>query len=116
NLISDMLNDLQESIDIAFAAGVKKDNIIIDPGIGFAKTTKDNLLVLNQLERFKQLGYPILLATSRKRFIGRVLDLPANQRDIGTGATTCMGVMKDAHMVRVHDVKTNVELSKMMDA
>lgn len=116
SLIDDMIQDLNESIDIAIRAGVPKENIIIDPGIGFAKDAKENLIVMNNLERFTKLGYPLLLATSRKRFIGNVLDLPAVERDNGTGATTCLGIAKGAHMVRVHNVKVNVEMAKMMDA
>ncbi len=116
DLIIDMIADLEESIAIALKAGVPNEQIIIDPGIGFAKTAEHNLLVMNQLERFSKLGYPLLLGTSRKRFIGHILDEPAENRDIGTGATTCMGIMKGAQMVRVHDVKTNWQLAKMMDA
>ncbi|MFC2948851.1 dihydropteroate synthase [Virgibacillus sediminis] len=116
SLIDDMKSDLQESIDIARRAGVKEENIILDPGVGFAKTAEGNLAVMNHLEEFTQMGYPLLLATSRKRFIGSVLDVPAEERDIGTGATTCLGIVKGAHMVRVHNVKVNAELVKMMDA
>ncbi|WP_101934224.1 dihydropteroate synthase [Virgibacillus dokdonensis] len=116
DLIPDMLTDLEESINIALDAGVLHEQIIIDPGIGFAKTAEHNLLVMNQLERFSELGYPLLLGTSRKRFIGHILDEPLQNRDIGTGATTCMGVMKGVQIIRVHDVKTNGQLAKMMDA
>ncbi|GGB51299.1 dihydropteroate synthase [Virgibacillus dakarensis] len=116
SLIDDMKQDLQESMEIAINAGVPEENIILDPGIGFAKTAADNLVVMNNLERFAELGYPVLLGTSRKRFIGGVLDLPAAERDIGTGATTCLGITKGVHIVRVHNVKINVELARMMDA
>ncbi|WP_233879991.1 dihydropteroate synthase [Virgibacillus halodenitrificans] len=116
SLIHDMKRDLKESIDIASDAGVQEDKIVLDPGVGFAKTAEDNLIVMNQLEQFVRMGYPVLLATSRKRFIGGVLDLPAEERDIGTGATTCLGITKGVQMVRVHNVKVNVELAKMMDA
>jgi len=116
SLIDDMKKDLQESIDIAVKAGVNKENIILDPGVGFAKSAKDNLVVMNNLEEFTDMGYPLLLATSRKRFIGGVLDLPPEERDNGTGATTCLGIVKGAHMVRVHNVKVNKELAMMMDA
>ncbi len=116
DLIHDMKIDLKESIDIALDAGVQEDKIVLDPGVGFAKTAEDNLIVMNQLEQFVRMGYPVLLATSRKRFIGGVLDLPAEERDIGTGATTCLGITKGVQMVRVHNVKVNVELAKMMDA
>ena len=117
DIIQDMITDLQESIDIAKEAGVKDEQIVLDPGIGFAKTIEDNYVVLSQLEQFrKQFPYPLLLATSRKSFITKVLDLPPKERDNATGATTCLGITKGANIVRVHDVKRNVELAKMMDA
>ncbi|GAB3054749.1 dihydropteroate synthase [Virgibacillus ainsalahensis] len=116
SLIDDIKNDLNESINIALKAGVKKENIILDPGVGFAKTAKDNMVVMNKLEQLVGLGYPFLLAASRKRFIGEVLDLPAEERDNGTGATTCLGIVKGAQIVRVHNVKANAELAKMTDA
>ncbi|WP_100011868.1 dihydropteroate synthase [Lentibacillus sediminis] len=116
SLIDDMKKDLAESIEIATKAGVAKDKIILDPGVGFAKTAEDNLRVMQQLEEFTGLGYPLLLATSRKRFIGGVLDLPASERDIGTGATTCLGIAKGAQIIRVHNVKVNRQLADMTDA
>lgn len=116
SLIADMKQDLAESIDIALKAGVSTHNIILDPGVGFAKTAADNLVVMNNLEQFADLGYPILLGTSRKTFIGKVLDVPPEDRDIGTGATTCLGITKGTQIVRVHNVKVNVELARMMDA
>ncbi len=94
DLIPDMLADLMESVKIAAEAGVTDENMILDPGIGFAKNYEDNLAVMNKLEVFSGLGYPALLATSRKRFIGRVLDLPPEERAEGTGATVCLGVQK----------------------
>ena len=116
SIIDDMKQDLEESIEIALKAGVKKENIIIDPGLGFAKSMEEHLIVMNRLEELHTIGYPILLATSRKRFIGHVLDVPAQERDNGTAATTCLGITKGVHMVRVHNVKLNVEMAKMMDA
>jgi dihydropteroate synthase len=116
SLIDDMKRDLQESIDISLRYGVAKENIILDPGIGFAKTVQDNITVMNQLEKFKALGHPLLLAASRKSFIGKILDVPADQRDNGTGATTCLGITKGVHMIRVHNVKLHKELVVMMDA
>lgn len=115
HLIQDMIQDLQESIDIVKAAGVKDDKIILDPGIGFAKDFHHNIQVMQNLEQFTQLGYPLLLGTSRKRFIGHVLDLPPEQRDEGTGATTCLGIQKGFSFVRVHNVSMNVKMAKMMD-
>ena len=115
HLIDDMITDLLESVSIVKAAGVKDENIILDPGIGFAKDFEDNIEVMKNLEQFKALGYPFLLATSRKRFIGRVLDLPPEERDEGTGATTCLGIQKGCDIVRVHDVRMNARIAKMMD-
>ncbi len=117
NLMDDILEDLKESIKIAKDAGVKDENIILDPGIGFAKTYEQNLETMNNLERFKELGYPILLGTSRKSMIGLALDLPVEQRVEGTVATTVIGIMKDAcDFVRVHDVLENSRAAKMTDA
>ena len=115
-LIPDMIADLMESVTIAKNAGVKDENIILDPGIGFAKTMDDNLVVMRNLEALVHLGYPLLLATSRKRFIGHVLDLPPTERMEGTGATVCLGIQKGCHMVRVHDVLEISRMAKMMDA
>ncbi|AST94469.1 dihydropteroate synthase [Sutcliffiella cohnii] len=117
NLISDMLEDLNESIEIVKAAGVTDDQIILDPGIGFAKTMEDNLKVMNHLDQITNLGYPVLLGTSRKRFIGAVLnDLPPAERMEGTGATVCLGIEKGCSIMRVHDVKEIARMAKMMDA
>lgn len=116
SLIDNMTQDLEESIQIALEAGVDNKNIILDPGIGFALDAEDNLVVMNHLEYFVKLGYPILLGTSRKSFIGKVLNVPVEERDIGTGATTCLAITKGVQIVRVHDVKLHIQLSKMMDA
>lgn len=117
SLIEDMVTDLQDSIDIVRRAGVKDKNIILDPGVGFAKELEDNYVVMRHLDKIiEQLSYPLLLATSRKSFISKVLDIPPKDRDNATGATTCLGIAKGAHIVRVHDVKRTVELAKMMDA
>jgi dihydropteroate synthase len=116
DLISDMISDLMESVAIVKRAGVKDENIILDPGIGFAKTVEHNLEIMRRLDEFTKLGYPLLLGTSRKRFIGHVLDLPVNERVEGTGATVCLGIVKGAHIVRVHDVLPIARMAKMMDA
>ncbi|HZW68697.1 MAG TPA: dihydropteroate synthase [Pseudogracilibacillus sp.] len=117
SLIDDMIVDLEASIKIAKDAGVPDENIIIDPGIGFALELEDNYLVMQELERFTEyFPYPFLLATSRKSFISKVLPNKAEERDNATGATTCLGITKGVHIVRVHDVKGTVELTKMMDA
>ncbi len=116
NLMKDVLKDLQESIDIALAAGVKPEQIITDPGIGFGKTLEDNLYVMNHVEELLDLGYPVLLGTSRKSMIGLTLNLPADQRAEGTLATTVMGVMKGCAFVRVHDVLANKRVVDMTEA
>lgn len=107
DFMEDVLSDLQGSIDTALKAGIKKENIVLDPGVGFAKSQEQNLLVTNKLERLHELGYPVLLATSRKSMIGQVLDLPKDERVEGTVATTVIGAMKGASIFRVHDVKEN---------
>lgn len=117
SIIDDMIVDLEESIAIAKERGVRDEQIIINPGIGFGKELEDNYVVLQQLEKITQhFSYPLLLATSRKSFISKVLPIPPEERDNATGATTCLGIMKGAQLVRVHDVKRTVELVKMMDA
>ncbi|WP_243525418.1 dihydropteroate synthase [Bacillus pseudomycoides] len=116
NLIVDMIADLYESVKIAKGAGVPDENIILDPGIGFAKTPEQNLEVMRNLEQLHVLGYPVLLATSRKSFIGHVLGLPVEERVEGTGASICLGIEKGCEMIRVHDVKEMARMAKMMDA
>ncbi|WP_439744525.1 dihydropteroate synthase [Bacillus pseudomycoides] len=116
NLMADMIADLYESVKIAKGAGVPDENIVLDPGIGFAKTPEQNLEAMRNLEKLHVLGYPVLLATSRKSFIGHVLDLPVEERVEGTGASICLGIDKGCEMIRVHDVKEMARMAKMMDA
>lgn len=117
NLIEDMIEDLKISINIALENGVKKENIILDPGVGFAKDFEDNIEVMRNLDKFKILGYPMLLGTSRKRFIGAVLDLEKpTDRVEGTVATTVMAAINGYDFVRVHDVKENYRAAKLTDA
>lgn len=113
NLMTDLNRDLLESVDIAINAGVSKEAIILDPGIGFAKDYAQNMAVMNHLEALQTLGYPILLGTSRKGFIGLTLDLPVTERVEGTVATTVIGIMKGASIIRVHDVRENKRAAKM---
>ena len=115
NLMRDVLDDLYQSINIAKNAGIKPEKIILDPGIGFAKTYEENLEVMNNLEKIVALGYPVLLAASKKRMIGFTLDLPVDERVEGTLATTVVGIMKGCHMVRVHDVLENKRVALMTD-
>lgn len=113
--IRDVLNDLYESISIAKKAGVADENIILDPGIGFAKDHNENLMMMRNLDKLVGLGYPVLLGTSRKRMIGTALDLPVEERMEGTGATVCFGIHHGCHMMRVHDVKEISRMAAMMD-
>lgn len=99
----------EKSLEIAKKAGVSADLIALDPGIGFGKTAEQNLYVMKHLDRFKSLGYPILLGTSRKSMIGKVLDVPPKERVSGTVATSVMGFMAGAQIFRVHDVRENRE-------
>ena len=107
---------LSESINIAIEAGIDKNKIVLDPGIGFGKTYEQNLEVLKRLGELKELGYPILLGTSRKSVIGNTLDLPPKERVEGTIATTVLGVRDGVDIVRVHDVEKNLRAAKMADA
>ncbi|MFC4737787.1 dihydropteroate synthase [Bacillus daqingensis] len=116
DLIADMKRDLSESIERCLRAGVKDDRIILDPGIGFAKSYEDNLLVMRRLGEFNELGYPLLLGTSRKSLIAKTLDLPVEERMEGTGATVCRGIDQGCSIVRVHDVKEISRMTRMMDA
>lgn len=116
HFVRDVLQDLFESIMLVKDAGVKDENIILDPGIGFAKDLKLNLEMMRNLDKLVSLGYPVLLATSRKSMIGHVLELPPGERMEGTAATICHGIQQGCQMVRVHDVKEMARTAKMMDA
>lgn len=116
NLRADMSADLKESIDLALAAGVKPANIILDPGIGFAKDFNENLQAMMLLDGLTEFGYPLLLATSRKKFIRTVLDLPADDVVEGTAATVAFGIAQGCQIVRVHDVSLIHRTVKMCDA
>lgn len=116
NYMSEIVGDLGTALNHAEAAGVKKEQIIIDPGIGFAKSYEQNLKVLKRLEELHCFGLPILLGTSRKSVIGLTLDVPVQERLEGTLATTVYGVMKRCAFVRVHDVKENVRVIRMAEA
>lgn len=116
NFQKDFLSDMKECIYIAKRAGVSDDKIILDPGVGFGKTYEHNLEIINHVDTMHELGYPILLGTSRKSVIGLTLDLPATDRVEGTLATTVVGVMKGCSFVRVHDIKENYRIIKMTEA
>jgi len=116
DFFTELIASLKKSIQVALDAGVERDNIIIDPGVGFGKTPEQNVEIVRRLAELKVLGRPILLGTSRKSFIGHVLDLPVDQRLEGTAATVAIGIANGADMVRVHDVAQMVRVVKMSDA
>ena len=107
---------LRKSIDLGIQSGISYDRFILDPGIGFGKTPAQNFQVLNRLEELKCLGYPLLLGTSRKSMIAKVLDLSPEQRALGTAATSVIGVMKGASLLRVHDIEENLQAVKITEA
>ena len=111
-----MAADLSETIQLAKKAGIEDGKIILDPGVGFAKTYEQNLEIIHSMKHLIKLGYPLLLGCSRKSVIGLTLDLPAEERLEGTLATTVMAVIKGCMFVRVHDVKENVRAIKMTEA
>lgn len=113
--IADQIAFFRRSIDIALAAGVPEADVIVDPGIGFGKTFEQNLETLARLDELAVLGRPILLGTSRKSMIGRILDLPPEERLNGTLATNVAGILAGAAIVRVHDVRPHVEAARVAD-
>ena len=115
NFMDEVIADLEESVGIAVAAGVAHDNIWLDPGIGFARNAIQNIWTMQGLDRISEMGYPVLLGTSRKSLIGNVLGLPVEERLEGTGATVCYGIEHGCHIMRVHDVKEIARMAKMMD-
>jgi dihydropteroate synthase len=116
DLLEDVKRELMLSVSLALGVGVADTAIILDPGIGFGKTVSQNLELLNRLDEIKALGYPVLLGSSRKSFIGFTLDLPPDQRVEGTAATIAIGIARGADIVRVHDVEVMVRVAKMADA
>ena len=107
NFTEDVVSDLRESVEIAVKAGISRDRIMVDPGVGFAKSYEQNLEIINKLNELCKLELPILLGTSRKSVIGLTLDLPSSERVEGTVATSVIGAMKGARFFRVHDIKEN---------
>ncbi|MFM8321261.1 MAG: dihydropteroate synthase [Chloroflexota bacterium] len=116
DLLADICRELLESVAIARQAGVPDEHIILDPGIGFGKTTEQNLELIDRLGEIRALGYPVLLGPSRKSFIGYTLDLPPDQRVEGTAAAVAVGIARGADIVRVHDVLPMLRVARMTDA
>lgn len=116
NFMPDMMREILECVAIAREAGVSDDKIILDPGFGFGKTPEQNLSLMNHLDSFCALPYPVLLGTSRKSTLGKVLDLPVDQRVEATITTTVLGVKAGCRIFRVHDVKANSRAMRMTEA
>lgn len=114
--LTDFLSDMRECVRLAEEAGIPKDKIILDPGVGFGKTYEMNLEIISRLDILHELGLPVLLGTSRKSVIGLTLDLPPQEREEGTLVTTVWAVQKRCAFVRVHDVKKNRRAIQMAEA
>jgi dihydropteroate synthase/2-amino-4-hydroxy-6-hydroxymethyldihydropteridine diphosphokinase len=115
DLLADIRRELQASVDLALSHGVQPEQILVDPGVGFGKTVSQNLQIVDELHLIKEMGYPVLLGTSRKSFIGYTLDLPPDERMEGTAATVAIGIDRGADVVRVHDVGPLVRVARMTD-
>jgi len=115
-LVAEVLADLEHALERALAAGVAEEDLVVDPGFGFGKTPDHNVTILRELDALRALGRPILLGTSRKSTLGRILDLPVEERLEATLATTALGIANGADMVRVHDVRANVRTARVSDA
>ena len=116
NYVEDVLTELSQCIEIALHHGVDKNKIILDPGVGFGKTYENNLEIIDKCDRIANMGYPVLLGTSRKSVIGLTLNNVAAERVVGTTATTVIGYERGCRIFRVHDVKENMEALKMAKA
>ena len=116
DIFTDIQTDLGQAISLAESQGIRRDKIIIDPGIGFGKTLEQNLAILDQLDRFEAFNLPLMIGTSRKSFIGRITEREESERKFGTAASVAIGIIRGAHLVRVHDVKEMVEVVRVADA
>ncbi len=116
DLMADVKAELQDSLDMAIGRGISPKRVILDPGIGFGKTVDQNLRLLHRLDEIKAMGYPVLLGSSRKSFIGYTLNQPPDQRLEGTAATVAIGIDRGADIVRVHDVREMARVARMTDA
>jgi dihydropteroate synthase len=116
DLMEELLASLRRSMAVADAAGVPSDRVLVDPGIGFGKTADQNLVVLRRLAEMDSLDRPLLVGTSRKSFIGRILDLPVDDRVEGTAATVAAAILRGADVVRVHDVRAMARVARVAEA
>ena len=116
DIFAEIDRDLNVAIAQAMGRGVRREQIVVDPGIGFGKTLDDNLAIINHLDRLTNFGLPLMIGTSRKSFIGRLTGQPASERILGTAASVAIAITRGAHMIRVHDVKEMVEVARVSDA
>jgi dihydropteroate synthase len=116
DLLADVARELREVVELALAAGVAPEHIILDPGLGFGKTVDQNLELLDRGDALQDLGYPLLVGPSRKSFIGYTLDLPPEQRVEGTAAAVAVAITRGADLVRVHDTAVMARVARMTDA
>ncbi len=116
DIFAEIESDLDVAIRLAEARGVGRDQIIIDPGIGFGKTLDQNLAIINHLDRFEAFDLPLMIGTSRKSFIGRLTGRVEGERVMGTAASVAAAIIRGAHIIRVHDVKQMVEVARVTDA
>lgn len=116
DILEEVIADLQIAVDKAMKSGISKGKIMIDPGIGFGKTLENNCKILNQLSRLDSFNLPIVVGTSRKSFIGEILDLPVQDRLLGSAASVAVSIMRGAHIVRVHDVEEMCQVAQITDA
>lgn len=116
DIVSEVIEGLNEALERALQAGIRREQIVADPGIGFGKTAEDNLILLNHLEKLSALGVPLLIGTSRKSFIGKILNAPVTERIIGSVATEVVALLNGAHIIRVHDVIEARQAADMIDA
>jgi dihydropteroate synthase len=115
-LIPEIISFLRERVDFAVRNGIEREQMIVDPGIGFGKTVEHNLTILRELRQLRAIGRPVLIGPSRKSSIGKVLDAEVYDRIEGTAATVTIGIARGAHIVRVHDVKEMARVARMTDA
>lgn len=116
DIIRDVCEGLQIAVNTAYKSGIDRDRIVVDPGIGFGKNAVENLQILNRLRFLEEMGLPLLVGPSRKRFIESVLGLPVDQRIVGTVAAAVVAVLNGAHMLRVHDVAEVHQATQVTDA
>ncbi|MFC1961710.1 dihydropteroate synthase [Chloroflexota bacterium] len=116
DIMAEIAADLKRAVNLALKVGIPRENIIIDPGVGFGKTLEQNLEIIDHLGELEPLGQPILLGTSRKSMIGLTLDLPPDRRVEGTAATVAIGIARGADIMRIHDVKEMARVCRMSDA